>query len=93
MTKNHARHSDELHRLKKIKGQVEGIENMITDGRYCPDILTQIKAATSALRAVEHSILERHMRHCLMDAVTGGSKKEVEKKIEEILLLLARKGS
>jgi DNA-binding FrmR family transcriptional regulator len=81
-----------LQRLKKIKGQVEGIENMILDGRYCPDILVQVKAVTSALRSVELTILERHIRHCLAAAVESGSKKDAEKKIEEVLLVLSRKG-
>lgn len=88
----HANHTDELQRLKRIKGQVEGIENMILDSRYCPDILLQVKAATSALRALELSILERHIRHCLSAALANGSKKEAEKKIEEIIQILDRKG-
>lgn len=88
----HARHADELARLRRIKGQVEGVENMILDGRYCPDILLQVKAVISALKSVEHTILERHIRHCLASAVLSGNQKETDKKIEEIITLLNRKG-
>ena len=87
----HAIHADELTRLKRIKGQVEGLENMILDGRYCPDILVQVKAVISALKSVELTILERHIRHCLSNAIANGNKKETDKKIEEIILLLGRR--
>jgi len=86
-----ASHYDELMRLKRIKGQVQGIENMIESGRYCPEILAQVKAAISALRSVEYTILERHMRHCLANAVSSGSKSETNKKINEIISLLGTK--
>lgn len=88
----HAHHTAESPRLKRIKGQVNGIERMIEEGRYCADILVQIKAATSALRALELSILERHIRHCLVNAVAKGSKKQADQKIEEIMQILDRKG-
>ena len=84
-------HSANLATLRRIKGQIEGIENMILDGRYCPDILQQVKAAGSALKSVELVILEKHIRHCLADAVASGDKKETEKKIKEILIILKRK--
>ncbi|HPI39415.1 MAG TPA: metal-sensitive transcriptional regulator [Pseudobdellovibrionaceae bacterium] len=88
----HASHADELARLRRIKGQVEGVENMIIDGRYCPDILLQVKAVVAALKSVELTILERHIRHCLSSAVLSGNKKETDRKIEEIITLLSRKG-
>lgn len=89
--KRHARHNAELQRLKRIKGQIEGIENMIVDGRYCPEILVQVKAATSALRSVELTIMERHIRHCLSNAISSGNKKDSNKKIDEIIMLMGRK--
>ena len=92
-SKRHADHTSDLRRLKMIKGQVEGVEKMIQEGRYCPDILIQVKAATAALRSVELSILERHIRHCLGEAVNSKNKKDAEKKIEEIILILGRKGN
>lgn len=87
----HASHRDELARLKRIKGQVEGLENMILSGRYCADILIQVKAVTSALKSVELAILERHIRHCLSSAVKSGNKKDTDKKIEEIIMLIDRR--
>lgn len=92
-SKRHADHTSDLQRLRMIKGQVEGVEKMIRDGRYCPDILIQVKAATAALRSVELSILERHIRHCLGEAISSKNKKDAEKKIEEIILILGRKGN
>ena len=88
---HHATHTDDLQRLKRVKGQIEGIEKMVLDGRYCPDILMQVKAAGAALKSVELSILERHIRHCLAAAVESGSKRETERKIEEIITILSRK--
>ena len=81
-------HNAELLRLKKIKGQVEGVEKMIRDGRYCPEILVQLKAISSAVKAVEANMLDRHIRHCLTSAALKGNKIYTEKKIEEILSLL-----
>lgn len=86
-----ANHQSDLIRLRKISGQIEGIERMISERRYCPDILVQIKAATSALKAVELSVLERHVRHCIADAAKSGNKREIDKKIEEVIMILARK--
>jgi DNA-binding FrmR family transcriptional regulator len=88
---SHAMHRAELLRLKRIQGQVEGIEKMISDGRYCPDILLQVKAVISALQSVELSIMERHIRHCLSKALESGNKKETNLKIDEIITLVGRK--
>lgn len=92
ISNKHATHKDELLRLKRIKGQVEGIENMISDGRYCADILMQVKATISALKSVELAILERHIRHCLANVAVSGDKNATDKKIEEIITLIDRKG-
>ncbi|OFZ12200.1 MAG: hypothetical protein A2Z20_11320 [Bdellovibrionales bacterium RBG_16_40_8] len=88
----HARHTGELLRLKRIQGQIAGVENMILNERYCPDIILQVKAVTSALKSLELSILEGHIRHCLAKTLAKGSKKEVQKKIDEIILVLDRRG-
>ena len=77
-------HSDELPRLNRISGQVDGIKKMIEGNRYCPDILTQTKAIRSALKSVEANILERHLAGCVTDAIQKGNKKEQKKKLEEI---------
>ena len=86
----HADHSSDLNRLRRIRGQVEGIENMVVDGRYCPEILIQIKATVSALRSVETSIMKRHMSHCLTDAIKSGNKKNISEKFDEIIHMFER---
>lgn len=80
---NHPDHSAELARLNRIAGQVEGLKKMIEDQRYCPDILTQLRATRSALHAIEANILERHMDGCVRDAVSM-SPEEAEKKLAEL---------
>ena len=66
----HLSHHGDLPRLRRIKGQVEGLERMIQEGRYCVDILTQIKAARSAMSALEGSVMQRHLEGC--DVVVDG---------------------
>lgn len=87
---NNPGHEKELKKLNRIAGQVEGISRMITEGRYCPDIITQIRAARAALRSVESNILETHLQHCVADAITGGSRKKSLEKITELGELLKR---
>lgn len=81
-------HSAELKRLSRIKGQVEGVERMIEDRRYCPEIVHQIKAIRSALKSLEACIVEGHMRHCVKQAIASKDAFVVQEKIEEIILLL-----
>ncbi|WP_085993811.1 metal-sensing transcriptional repressor [Oceanobacillus senegalensis] len=69
-------------RLKRIEGQVRGVQKMVEDDRYCMDILVQISAIQSALKNVGFSITERHINHCVSDAIKHGEGKET---IEELL--------
>jgi CsoR family transcriptional regulator, copper-sensing transcriptional repressor len=64
--------ADHLDRLNKIEGQVRGISRMVTDDRYCVDVLTQISAATRALQEVALSLLDDHVRGCVTDAARTG---------------------
>jgi DNA-binding FrmR family transcriptional regulator len=64
-----------LKRLKRIEGQVRGLQNMIEEERYCIDILTQVSATRAALDAVALGVMEDHVRHCLRE---GGDEKVVE---------------
>ncbi len=84
----HADHATQLVRLKRIKGQVEGLERMILDRRYCTDIVMQAKAAGSALKSFESAILESHLRGCVKNVMKSKDAFEAEKKIQEILELL-----
>jgi DNA-binding FrmR family transcriptional regulator len=71
---------DELQaRLRRIEGQVRGIHRMVEDDKYCIDILTQISAASSALKKVSVALLEDHMRHCVAEGSgTSGAKREAK---------------
>lgn len=87
---HHATHKSQLARVNRIAGQVRGIKTMIEEEKYCIDILTQIKAARSALKSLELEVLENHANHCLIRAVESGSKKVAKDKMDEILDLLKR---
>lgn len=58
-----------LRRLRRIEGQVRGIQKMVEDGRYCLDIVTQLKAVTAAADKVAQQVLEEHIRGCVADAI------------------------
>ncbi len=83
-------HSDDLIRLKRIRGQVEGVERMISENRYCPDIMNQIRSVTAALRSVETLVMERHLRHCVHEAIEAKNERESNAKINELLALFGR---
>lgn len=57
-----------VRRLRRIEGQVRGLERMIEEDTYCVDVLTQISAVTSALRSISLGLLDEHLRHCVADA-------------------------
>ncbi|MEP6658324.1 MAG: metal-sensitive transcriptional regulator [Acidimicrobiales bacterium] len=63
---------DLLKRLRRIEGQVRGLQRMVEADTYCIDILTQVAAVTKALQSVAVGLLEEHMRHCVADAVAIG---------------------
>jgi DNA-binding FrmR family transcriptional regulator len=66
-------------RLRRIEGQVRGIQRMVEDDEYCIDILTQISAASSALKKVSVTLLEDHLRHCVAEGTgTTGAKREAK---------------
>jgi len=83
-------HEETLPRLRRIAGQVQGIQRMVEEGAYCIDILVQIQAARSALRAVELQILKKHMDHCVRHAFESGSSKEAGAKIDELLQVMKK---
>lgn len=88
-----ADHHDELRRINRLVGQLEGVRRMIEDRRYCIDILTQTRAVTAALRSLESAILRGHMKHCLHGALTSSNPREVDDKIEELIELFNRKSN
>ena len=84
----HATHKDQLINLKKIEGQVRGLQTMIEEEKYCVDILNQIKAVKNALVSVEGKVLKIHLRACIADSLA--EKNMVDRKIEEIVNVLKR---
>lgn len=87
---SHMDHSQQIPRLRRVRGQIDGIEKMITDQRYCTDILQQIKAARSALGALEAAVLESHLRGCVRSAILSKDQLDAERKINEIMDLFGK---
>ena len=81
-------HSENIIALKRIEGQVRGIQRMIDEQKYCVDILNQIHAIISALARVEDNILEKHFASCVSQAVQGKSAGDKKQKLSEILQLI-----
>jgi CsoR family transcriptional regulator, copper-sensing transcriptional repressor len=71
-------------RLRRISGQVGGIERMVEDERYCIDILTQVSAAQAALDKVALDLLEDHARHCVVGAARGDRDQKTEEMMEAV---------
>lgn len=88
MDRSHPDHTKVLNRLSRAAGQIRGVAQMIEDRRYCVDILTQLKAAQSALRNVEAEVMQAHLRGCIQDAFTTKDPKNMEKKIAELIKLM-----
>jgi DNA-binding FrmR family transcriptional regulator len=83
-------HKDQVaKRLRRIEGQVRGLQQMIEDDRYCIDVLTQISAATKALQAVAVELLGDHLGSCVRDAVEAGGP-GAQEKIDEATDAIAR---
>jgi DNA-binding FrmR family transcriptional regulator len=74
-------------RLRRIEGQVRGLQRMVDEDQYCIDILTQLSSVTAALRAVGMGLLGDHVRHCVADSIEQGNGEE---KIEELMLAVGR---
>lgn len=72
-------------RLHRIEGQVRGIEKMVSEDRYCIDILTQVGAVTTALESLGFQILDEHVKHCVAGALASGDATEANAKAEELL--------
>ncbi len=84
-----ANKDDYLKRLRRIEGQVRGLQKMIDEDKYCIDILTQVSAATKALQSVAIGLLEEHMIHCVAEAASAGGR-EADAKIREASDAIAR---
>jgi CsoR family transcriptional regulator, copper-sensing transcriptional repressor len=77
-------------RLRRIEGQVRGIERMVEDDRYCIDILTQVSAVKTALDALALQLLGDHVTHCVADALASGDREVATEKSRELLAAVDR---
>jgi len=82
--------SDDGARLRKIEGQIKGVQKMLLDGRYCMDILTQLESIVGAIKRVEENVLARHLHTCVRDSLAGRNRLDQNRKITEIVDVLAR---
>ncbi len=78
-----------LKRLRRIEGQVRGLQRMVEQDTYCIDVLTQVSAATRALESVALALLEEHLNHCVTHAIQAGGD-EADLKIKEATAAIAR---
>ncbi len=81
---------DYLARLRRIEGQVRGLQRMIEDDTYCIDVLTQVSAATRALQSVAVGLLDEHVRHCVRDAAVGDDEAHADQMVNEALKAIER---
>ena len=82
-------HQNQIPNLRRIEGQIKGIQTMVEGNQYCIDILNQIKAAKSALSSVENKVLNKHIEECIENSLS--SDKQLNDKIEELMKVLKRK--
>ncbi len=87
---NHPDHSEEYARLNRLSGQVDGIKKMIESRRYCPDIITQLRAIQSAAKAVESNILRRHLEACVKDTFAMKDSVKTNAKIDELMAVFKK---
>ncbi|GBE03077.1 copper-sensing transcriptional repressor CsoR [bacterium BMS3Abin08] len=83
-------HEEQLVFLRRIEGQIRGVQKMIEEKRYCVDILTQLHSVIGAILRVESEILRKHLEGCVTHALKGDSEVEKQKKIEEIVDLVTK---
>ncbi|HEY9420512.1 MAG TPA: metal-sensitive transcriptional regulator [Thermoanaerobaculia bacterium] len=76
-----------LRRLRRIEGQARGLQKMIEEDRYCPDILTQISSVQEALRAVGRELMRNHLKHCASQAIRSGGS-EADATYDELIELI-----
>jgi DNA-binding FrmR family transcriptional regulator len=79
-----------LARVRRIVGQVQGIQRMLEDEKYCVDILLQISAVQGALEQVSKVLMTRHIESCVVDSLKAGSERERARKIEELIEVFSR---
>ncbi|MFJ6521292.1 metal-sensitive transcriptional regulator [Streptomyces filamentosus] len=84
----HKQKDEHLKRLRRIEGQIRGLQRMVDEDVYCIDILTQVSASTKALQSFALQLLEEHLRHCVADAAAHGG--DLDAKVEEATKAIGR---
>jgi DNA-binding FrmR family transcriptional regulator len=77
-------------RLRRIEGQVRGLQRMVDEDAYCIDMLTQVSAVQTALEQVAVQVLDAHVRHCVADAVGGADGPAAEERLDELMAAVRR---
>lgn len=77
-----------LRRLRRIEGQIRGLQRMVEEDRYCADILTQVSSAQEALRAVARALMGNHLAHCATHAIRSGSAEDRQTMYDELLEMI-----
>ena len=75
-------------RLRRIEGQIRGLQRMVAEDRYCADILVQLSSVQEALRAVGHGLMRNHLRHCVAQAIRTGNTARAEATYDELMKLI-----
>jgi CsoR family transcriptional regulator, copper-sensing transcriptional repressor len=77
-------------RLRRIEGQVRGLQKMVEDERYCADVLTQLSSVQEALRGAGRALMHNHLKHCASEAIRSGTPAQADAMVEELLELMYR---
>jgi CsoR family transcriptional regulator, copper-sensing transcriptional repressor len=77
-----------LRRLRRIEGQIRGLQRMVEEDRYCADILTQVSSAQEALRAVARALMRNHLAHCATHVIRSGSAEDRQGMYDELLEMI-----
>lgn len=81
---------DYLKRLARIEGQIRGLQRMVEEDKYCIDVLTQVNAASAALKGVAVGLLDEHVRHCVREATESGDHAEADRMVSEATRAIER---
>lgn len=79
-----------LRRLRRIEGQIRGLQKMVAEDRYCTDVIVQISSVQEALRGVGRALMRNHLRHCAAQAIKKGTEAEAQAMYDELLELVYR---
>lgn len=87
---NEKQKEDVVKRLNRIEGQIRGINKMVSDNRYCIDILTQSRAIVAAIRKVEDLVMHQHLQTCVAESMRNDNSEDKEDKIGEIMDVISK---